>query len=263
MNLKNRIHHFVEKGSHGSGINLAFDYGIMALIILNVLAMMLETVPQINEVAGTWLDAFEVFSVIVFTIEYILRIYISSVSHPASSHFRSALIFIFSAYGIIDLLAILPFYLPFVIPFDLRFVRIMRLLRLLRVLKISRYNNSLHLIYQVIREKRAELAITFVAIVLILIIASFLMYYIEGDVQPSKFSDIFSSFWWAVVTLTTLGYGDVVPVTTLGKIISGIIAILGIGLVALPAGLLSAGFIEKIRDRREGRKTCPHCGKEI
>jgi len=261
--LKTKLYHLVEKGEHGSKINLWFDYSIMILILLNVIAIVLETVASIHSHYNIYFRAFEIFSVIIFTFEYLTRIYVSDLTHPTNSRLKSAMKFIFSGYGLIDLLAILPFYLPFIVKLDLRFIRILRIMRFLRLLKINRYSNSLNIIGEVFREKKADLAITGFLTFLILIIASFLMYYVEGDVQHDKFPNIFACFWWAIATLTTVGYGDVYPITAMGKLISGFIAILGIGLVALPTGLVSAGFMEKINKKHHHSKKCPHCGKEI
>ncbi len=259
---KDKIHKLVEKGSHGSKINLLFDYAIMVLIVLNVIAMVLETIQDINQLLGSFFKIFEIVSVIIFSIEYITRIYISDLTHPSNSRFKSAIKFIFSVYGIIDLLAIIPFYIPFLIKIDLRFLRMLRLMRFMRIFKINRYSNSLNLIWAVIKEKKSELLITGFVTFLVLFIASFLMYYIEGSAQPDKFPNIIASFWWAISTLTTVGYGDIVPVTSFGKFVSGLIAFLGIGLVALPTGLISAGFVGKIGKKDKCVK-CPHCGKNI
>lgn len=261
--LKNKIYHLVEKGAYGSRLNLLFDYFIMILIILNVVALILDTVPVIKESAGKLFLIFEVFSVAVFTVEYGMRIYVSDMIYPCSSRFKSAMKFIFSVFGLIDLLAILPFYLPFLIKIDLRFLRVLRLMRFIRVFKINRYNNSLTLIFSVIKEKKSELAITGFVALLILLIASFLMFDIEGSVQPDKFPNMLSCLWWAIATLTTVGYGDVYPVTGVGKFLSATIAVLGIGLVALPTGIISAGFIDKIGKNKKVPKICPHCWKEI
>jgi len=259
---RKQIYQLVEKGSHGSKINLIFDYSIMFLIIINVVALILETLPEFNEPLGFLFRKIEIFSVIIFSIEYFMRIYISNLTHPSSTKIKSAFKFIFSFYGLIDLLAITPFYIPFLITIDLRFLRILRLMRFLRIFKINRYNNSLSLIYSVIKEKKSELVITGFVALLILFIASFLMYYVEGEIQPDKFPNILSCFWWAIATLTTVGYGDVYPITGVGKFLSGIIAVLGIGLVALPTGLVSAGFMEKIGRKNKDSKKCRHCGKE-
>jgi voltage-gated potassium channel len=214
------------------------------------------------------LRIFEAFSIIIFSIEYLLRIYISELTHPARTKLGSALRFMFSFFGLVDLIAILPFYIPYIIKADLRFVRIFRLFRFFRIFKLSRYNRTLQMIWDVIREKKSEFIMTFFISLLLLLVSAFLMYYVENPVQPDKFRNIFSSLWWAVSTLTPLGYGDVAPVTTPGKVISAIVAIIGIGLIALPTGIISAGFIDKIssrnkEDRKEGTKVCPHCGKRL
>lgn len=261
-NFKKKIYHLIERGEHGSKINLYFDYAIMALILLNIIALILETIPEIRSSIGQYLRLFEIISVGVFTIEYLLRIYVSDLIYPSAGRFKASLRFIFSGYGLVDLLSILPFYIPFIIKTDLRFLRILRLMRFLRILKINRYNKSLNLIQSVIKEKSSELTLTGFAALLVLIIASFLMYYAEGNVQPDKFPNILACFWWAIATLTTVGYGDVYPVTALGKVLSGTIAVLGIGLVALPTGIIGAGFLEKI-GKDKNHKKCPHCGKEI
>jgi voltage-gated potassium channel len=263
--MKQRIYNLVEKGAHGSKINLVFDYFILCLIILNVTAVALDTLTGINVALLQFLRIFEIFSIIIFTIEFLLRLYVSDITHPASNKFYSALKFIFSPFGLIDILAILPFYIPFIIKADLRFLRILRLIRFFRIFKISRYNSTLKLIWDVIKEKKAELQMTFFIALLMLLVSAFLMYHVENPVQPEKFTNVFSSLWWAVSTLTTVGYGDIAPVTTLGKIISSFVSILGIGIIALPTGIISAGFIQKIdKNKLETKKNiCPHCGKEI
>ncbi len=264
--MKQRIFRIIEKGENGHRLNKYFDYFILALIVLSVFSIILESISDFNLQYGIYLKWFNTVAVIIFSIEYILRIYVSDIIYPSSSRIKSALKFIFSTYGIIDLLAVIPFYLPMFIKIDLRFLRILRLTRFLRILKINRYSNSLKLIGDVIKEKKPELVITGFLTFLILIIASFLMYYVEGEKQPDKFPDILSAIWWAVATLTTVGYGDVYPVTGLGKLISGIIAILGIGIVALPTGLISSGFMDKIQKQKvanEKAHVCPHCGKSI
>lgn len=261
--IKHKTYKLIEKGDHGSRINLLFDYAIMILIVLNVIAIIFETIPEISNPLQGFLRIFEIVSVLIFSVEYILRIYVSDLTHPSNSRIKSAFKFILSTYGIIDLFAIIPFYLPFLIKVDLRFLRILRLMRFMRILKINRYNNSINLIWAVFKEKKSELAITGFITLLILLIASFLMYYIEGPAQPDKFPNIIASFWWAIATLTTVGYGDVYPITAFGKFVSGLIAVLGIGLVALPTGLVSAGFMEKIGKSDNKPKKCPHCGKDI
>jgi voltage-gated potassium channel len=263
--LKQKVFNLVEKGSHGSRINLVFDYFIIVLIFLNVLAMALETLNNLPVGLIRFLNGFEVFSVLVFTLEYLARIYVSDLSFPSDSRMKSVMKFVFSIYGLIDFFAILPFYIPFLIKIDLRFLRVIRLIRFFRVFKLSRYNDSLKLIKEVFKEKRGELGMTFFIAFLLLLVSSFIMYMIENPAQPDVFPSVFAALWWAVATLTTVGYGDIAPITPFGKLISSFVAFLGIGLIALPTGIISAGFIQKINTNRKERKVirCPHCGKEI
>lgn len=263
--MKQKIYNLVEKGSHGSKINLIFDYFIVSLIILNVIAIALDTLTGVNATLLKSLRIFETFSIIIFSIEFLMRVYVSDITHPADNKFYSALKFIFSPFGLIDVLAILPFYIPFLIKADLRFLRVLRLIRFFRIFKISRYNGTLKLFADVFKDKKAEIQMTFFIAILMILVSAFMMYHVENPVQPEKFRNIFSSLWWTVATLTSIGYEDITPVTVFGKIISGLMSILGIGLIALPTGIISAGFIEKIDKNKSIKKknTCPHCGKEI
>lgn len=262
--MKQATYRMITKGSHGKKVYRIFDYLIMSLIILSVFSIILESMSDFNTKYGLYLRMFDVFSIIVFTIEYIMRMYVSELTHPSDRKWKSVLKFMFSTAGLIDLLAITPFYLPMVIKMDVRFLRILRLTRFLRILKLNRYNNSLNMILEVFKEKKTELAVTGFVLFLILLMASFIMYYVEGEAQPEAFPDVLSAFWWAIATLTTVGYGDVYPITSLGRLISGIIALLGIGLVALPTGLISAGFINKLeKNKRNESVNCPHCGEKI
>lgn len=265
--MKEKIFRILEKGAHGKRLNLVFDYFIMSLIILSVISIILESIAEINMEYGFYLKAFNLFSIVIFTMEYLLRLYVSDLMYPSKNRFKSVMKFVFSPYGLIDLLAILPFYLPLMFKIDLRFLRVLRLMRFLRILKINRYDHSFKLIWDVIKEKKSELGVTGFVTFLTLLIASFLMYYVEGEEQPEQFPNVLESFWWAISTLTTVGYGDVYPVTALGKVISGIVALMGIGLVALPAGIISAGFINKVQDKKKtvnyNGYNCPHCGQDI
>lgn len=192
----------------------------------------------------------EIISVIIFTIEYILRVwtspYLYENIHPAIARLKYSVSFM----AIVDLLSILPFYIPFIIPVDLRILRMFRMLRLLRLLKVNRYTDSLRTIWTVFKNKSTQLVSSFLAIFILLIVASVLMCDVEKTAQPDKFSNAISGLWWAVATFTTVGYGDIYPITALGKFLSGVIAILGIGLVAAPTGIISAGFIEEVENRK-------------
>jgi voltage-gated potassium channel len=165
--------------------------------------------------------------------------------------------------AIIDLLAFLPFYLGFFF-MDLRFLRIFRLMALFRMFKIARYLHALNIFKQVVRVRKEQLLLSFFFILFILVIISFIMFYTEHDAQPDKFSSIPATMWWGISTLTTVGYGDMIPITNLGKFLSGLFAIAGVGLLALPVGILSSGFFAAMQniDKKETLK-CPHCGKEF
>ncbi|MBR9859729.1 ion transporter [bacterium] len=260
--MKQYVYSLLEKGETASKNYNRVSTFIIALIILNAVAMVFESIHEIMIVFGDILHLFDLISVAIFTVEYVLRLYISDLTHPANTKFGSIIRFMTSWDGIIDLLAILPFYLPMLIKLDLRELRLLRLFRFFRLLKIHRYNTSVNIILDVFKEKRTELGITGLLALITVTIAAMLMYHVEGPVQPEAFPDILSAFWWAVATLTAVGYGDIYPVTGIGRFIAGVIALVGIGLVALPTGLISVGFLEKIKERKK-HKHCPHCGKEL
>jgi voltage-gated potassium channel len=257
--LKVRIYQIVEKADEGDNASKVFDIFIMAMIVVNIVAVMLETVHSLFELHSYFFHAFDILSVAVFTIEYFLRLWSVTSSpryrHPVTGRLR----FAWTPMALIDLMAILPFYLPFIVELDLRMMRALRLIRLFRVLKFGRYSQSLRLFGIVVRSKREELGIVLFMVLILLVVASTLMYFVEHEKQPDVFSSIPAAMWWGVMTLTTVGYGDVYPVTSLGKFFGTIIAILGIGLFALPAAILSSGFVVSMQER-EG-KACPHCGK--
>jgi len=172
----------------------------------------------------------------------------------------------FSFMAMMDLLAILPFYLPFIIPFDLRMLRMFRIVRLFRLFKLNRYTSAFKTISEVFARRKSQIVAAFIIISLLMVVASLIMYELENSAQPEVFSNAFSGLWWAVATFTTVGYGDIFPITIGGKIVAGLMAFLGIGLVAVPTGIISAGFIEAIEiDKHEETVTdgyCPHCGKK-
>jgi len=163
---------------------------------------------------------------------------------------------------VIDLLAIMPFYLP-LWAVDLRSLRVLRLLRVVRVAKVGRSYSSLEVIKQVCRSKKEELVLTSCLMGLLLVVSSSVLYYCEHEAQPEVFSSIPATMWWAVATLTTVGYGDMYPVTAAGRFCAGLIAVLGIGMFALPTGILGAGFVEAIQKSKQPHERCPHCGKEL
>src|SRR5262245_21167680 len=265
MNLKKRIWEIleVERPDDARGrVFDAFDIFILTLILLNVIAVILGSVKSIEARFETALRWFEVFSVVVFTVEYLARVWacVSQVRYgrPVAGRLR----FMLRPIAIIDLLAILPFYLTFFTA-DLRFIRALRLVRLFRVAKLGRYSSSARLFGRVFRNKKEELFVTAMMMLLMIIMSASLMYFAENEAQPDKFPDIPSTIWWAVMTLTTVGYGDVFPVTAVGRGLTMLIAILGIGMFALPVGIFGAGFVEEIQKQKAEKVVCPHCGEEI
>jgi voltage-gated potassium channel len=276
--LKLKVWELVEAIPHDDEPKRVYDVVdifLMTLIALNVLAVILETVESIGTEYATYFYWFEVFSVICFTIEYLARVWACTSQKTYSKPFWGRIKFLFTPMAIIDLLSIIPFYLTF-LNVDMRFVRSLRLFRLFRLFKLIRYSNSLTLFKNVISHKREELLISVLIMFVLIIITASFIYFAEHEAQPDKFTDIPTSMWWAIVTLTTVGYGDVFPITPLGKVFAGIIAVLGIGMFALPTGILGASFIEEIdkikSDKKKHKKEkhkekkykfCPHCGESI
>jgi len=262
MRLKRRIFEVVEVAGAGDKLSRAFDVFIVSLITLNVVAIIMETVDPIRRACPEAFSVFEVMSVVMFSAEYALRVWSCTAYPDYSRPIGGRLRFAARPLLVVDLLAVLPFYLPFV-GLDLRFLRALRLFRLFRIAKLGRYSTALQTLGRVLVAKKAELGVTLFTLLLLLVVASCMMYYAEADAQPGKFSSIPAAMWWGVATLTTVGYGDVYPVTAAGKAVAAIIAILGIGMFALPAGILGSGFVAEIQRRRSAPRKCPHCGKDV
>ena len=259
--LRRFVFDMVESAGEGDRPSRALDLFIITLILLNVAAVIVETVPGVPEAYGAPLAVFELFSVAVFSLEYLLRLW----AVVESPRYRDAVLgrlrFMKSPLAIVDLLAVLPFYLPMVTQVDLR---MLRALRLLRVFKFTRYSKSLRTLEDVVRRKRAQLGIALFTVLLMMVLAASLMYFVEHDDQPEAFASIPHAMWWAVATLTTVGYGDIYPVTGLGKVLASVLAILGMSMFALPAGILSAGFAEELeRERGTSDSRCPRCGHDL
>ena len=258
--LQKRLYAILEMATATDTPSRIVDVVLISLILFNVLAVILDTVEGLVTRYGWWLDAFETGSIVIFTVEYLLRLWVCTVdtrfAHPVFGRLR----FVVTPMALVDLCALLPFYLPVMLALDLRFIRALRLFRLFRVFKLGHYSQSLQLFAQVVRDKRAELGVAVCAVMVLLIFASSFMYYIESEAQPQAFSSIPAAMWWGVATLTTVGYGDIYPITPLGKILGAIIALLGIGLFAVPAGILASGFTEVMERHSTAHRSCPHCG---
>ena len=233
MTFKEKLHVIIE--DHESPQGKVFDYFIQILILLSLFAFALDTLPSNSPAMEVFLNRFELVCVIIFTIEYILRIYVSN----------KKLGFIFSFYGIIDFLAIIPYYLTGFI--DLRFVRAFR------ILKLIRYNEALNRFGTAAKIVREELILFLIVSLILIFISSAGIYYFENEAQPEVFQSVFHSTWWSIVTLTTVGYGDVYPITVGGKIFTFFVLMIGVGLVSVPAGLV-ASSLKKARDLEDQEK---------
>lgn len=207
-----------------------FDYLFQFLIVVSLVSFAIETLPDLTSQARKFLRYIEVFTITVFTIEWVVRLYFS----------KPKLGYLFSFFGIVDLIAILPFYLS--TGLDLRAVRAFRLLRLFRLLKLARYSRAMQRYHRAFRIAKEELILFGATAVIMFYLASVGIYYFENQAQPEVFASVFHSFWWAVATLTTVGYGDIYPVTVGGKIFTFIVLMIGLGFVAIPTGLFASAL---------------------
>lgn len=247
--LKQIIYEILEVSSSTNLYSLADDIIIQFLIVLNITAFIASTSPVFSVEYQKLFENIEIVSSLIFTIEYILRIWVCTVdskySHPIWGRIKYAL----TPLSLIDFVSILPFYLLLLFP-QLSFVYLISLIRLLRLIKISRYSESVRTLGIVLNSKKEELFVTAFAVFILLIFASSLMYFVESSAQPQSFGSIPDAMWWGVVTLTTVGYGDIYPITPIGRFLGSMLAFLGIGIFALPAGIISSGFSEEVQKRK-------------
>ncbi len=249
MRLRKRTAEVLEQGHYDDRLSKTVNLLLILLITLNVAAITLESIDRIYAQYETVFWLFELFSVAIFTIEYVARVW-SSVdleeigdSRPIVGRIR----YMLRPIALVDLIAILPFYLSLYVSMDLRFLRGLRLLRLF---KLTRYSPALGALLDVIQQEAEALVAAFVILLIILVMSAAGIYILENDLQPEIFGSIPDSMWWAIVTLTTVGYGDTIPITPLGKMFGGLIGLLGIGMIAIPAAILASGFAENIRSRK-------------
>ncbi|RAW01043.1 ion transporter [Pseudochryseolinea flava] len=265
MTLRRRLYLTLEPTEKGGLPERIFEAFLIIIIILNIGAIVLDSVQEMHRDYQTFFYILETVSIVLFSCEYVLRIY-SIVENPKyADPVKGRLRFMIRPMAIIDLLSFLPFYLAF-LPLDLRVLRIFRLMVVFRLFKIARYLHALKIFRRVIADRKEQLVLSFIFILFILVLISFAMFYVEKDNPDPKnpFTSIPATMWWGIATLTTVGYGDMVPATPLGKTLGGLFAIAGVGLLALPAGILSSGFYELLhKEIKPEPKKCPHCGKDI
>lgn len=247
--LRRNVSQLIEFNASSSKSARLMDFAMVALIISNVIAIMLESVAEIHQQYMTYFWYFEIFSIVVFTIEYFLRVWSCPdlKEDKYADTFKGRCRYLFSMPALIDLAAILPFYLSLFIAIDLRFLRVFRVFR---VFKLTRYSSAMNTLLKVLREESSSFFAAFSILSIVLIIAASGIYLIEQEIQPEAFGSIPAAMWWAMSTLTTVGYGDVTPVTPLGKVFGGVITVMGMGMVALPAGILASGFSAQLKQNR-------------
>ncbi|MDK1285717.1 ion transporter [Pseudoalteromonas umbrosa] len=250
LTTRKKVYDILEHGFDGSSTSRLFSGFIVLLIILNVSAIILESYKPIGEMYHQEFLLFNIFSVVVFTLEYFARIWVSVESplSECSGPTKSRVKYLLSPVSLIDLLAIAPFYLSFIFAIDLRYLR---MLRMIRLLKLTHYFKGLHLFIDVFKKELPSIGAAIIIMSVLVIMSASVMYGLEHEAQPDVFDSIPSAIWWSVVTMTTVGYGDVIPVTFLGKFISIFIMLLGVGIVALPAAMLAAKFGDELRTRKQ------------
>jgi voltage-gated potassium channel len=220
---------------------------------MNVIAIILESVRSIGDAYGTLFTMIEVVSIAIFTVEYGLRVWCSVEGTRYDGKPQERLSYIYSPMALVDLVAILPFFLQILLPgIDLRFVRV---LRMVRIFKLTRYSYAFAILLEVFRRERRTFGAAFFVLSMMTVIAACGVYAFEHNAQPDAFASIPAAMWWAVITLTTVGYGDVTPITVMGKVFGGLIAIIGIGMVAMPTGILASGFNDLLRQREREYET--------
>lgn len=243
--MRKRIFEIIQPDRGNSLASRAFDWTITALILASVIIVYTVTFDLPDDVRRVLMCIEEVAS-IVFTVEYLLRILTADFLYPGKGVISSRVKYVFSPMAIVDLVAILPFWLPMFLPCSMLALRSLRLVRILRILKLNRYFDAMRSIGEVLASKRRELIGSLFFVFLLMLVSSLLMYSVEHDTQPEIFRNAFSGLWWAVATLTTVGYGDIYPVTVLGRILGAFIAFSGIAALAIPTGIITAGLTERI-----------------
>ena len=249
--FKQKVHEIIFEADTANG--KLFDVILLAAILLSIIGVMLESVDEIDKKYHELIMAFEWGFTILFTIEYFFRIY--AVNRPFK--------YIFSFMGIVDLLAIIPTYLIFIFPAVhwMSVIRAIRLIRIFRIFKLSRYLRGAHTMQIALRSSRPKIIVFLLSIMLFVIILGTLMYIIENSVGTNGFENIPNSIYWSIITLTTVGYGNIVPMTILGKIVASFIMILGYGIIAVPTGIVTAEFSRK-RKEKVNTQVCPDCTAE-
>ena len=245
LEKRRRLFEIVEIGAAGDRMSRAYDLFYTLTIILTLVATNLDTYNGIHDRYALLLDVIEFLTVSAFAVDYFLRLYTADFKYRGMSRGKAMARYAFSFGGIIDLISFLPVYLPFFFPSGAAAFRLVRVIRIFRLFRINAYYDSLSVVTSVLKSKKNQLVSSVVIILVLMLASSLCMYSLENEAQPEVFTNAFSGIWWAASTLLTIGYGDIYPVTTMGQILGIVISFLGVGMVAIPTGIISAGFVEQ------------------
>lgn len=252
--VKKRVFEIIQIGNQTDIPSLIFDVFIVFIIVLNIVITFCQTFARLARYASL-LQTVELVTIVIFTVEYILRLWTAQYLYPDMGHGQAKWKFAVSFYGVVDLLTILPYFLPFVFPSGAVAFRMFRVVRILRLFRINAKYDAFHVITTVLKEKRNQLMYSIFLVLVLMMASSLCMYGLEHEAQPEHFSNAFSGIWWSVSTMLTVGYGDIYPVTVGGQIMAIVIAFLGVGMVAVPTGIISAGFVEYYTSIKKGTVT--------
>lgn len=240
---KKRIYDVIQIGNKTDLVSTIFDIVISALIVISIVVTFLQTFDELAEIRPV-LTMIESVTIVVFLVEYVLRLWTAEYLYPEKSSWRAVLSFAISFYGIVDLLTIVSFFVPFLFSNGFVALKMLRVIRILRLFRLNTSYDAFNVITDVLRDKRDQIISSVALILMLMFMSSLCMYSLEHEAQPENFSNAFSGIWWSVSTLLTVGYGDIYPITIGGKIMAIVFAFLGVGMVAIPTGIISAGFVE-------------------
>ncbi len=242
---RKRLFEIIEIGLPGDVASQVYDAFNILSIVINLVVSVMYTFDDLHAKFGTWLVTVEAITVAFFALDYCLRLWTAKFLRPSLSEPKAVLRYVFSFSGLVDLLSFLPYYLPVFFPSGAVAFRMFRVARVFRLFRVNAYYDSLGVITEVISSKRQQLFSSVFILLVLMLASSLCMYSLEHEAQPQVFTNAFSGIWWSVSTLLTIGYGDIYPVTTMGKIFSIFITFLGVGMVAIPTGIISAGFVDQ------------------
>lgn len=240
---RRKVFDIIQIGRGNDAVSRFFDIFIVVVIGINLFIAFFDTFDESAPFKDV-LYIVEMITVVIFTVEYILRLWTAKYLYPNKKEWQAVLLFVFSVSGLVDFFTFMPFYLPFIFPNGMVAFRLFRVVRIFRLFRINAQYDAYNVIVDVLKEKKNQLFFSVCMIVIMMLASSMCMYSVENEAQPENFSNAFSGLWWSMSTLLTVGYGDIYPITFAGKLLAIVIAFLGVGMVAIPTGIISAGFVE-------------------